>query len=107
MVGNDTAPGISHRISQSSGKSHPNSRSSISSTPYGKSQGSEGRGSVESDTASANSYYGRSLIDNNTTSPGTPSGNHQDEYQPIIDDPTSIERNEPIIQNNYQCSIVQ
>ena len=42
VVGNGTSYGISHRISQSSGGSYSNLRSSISGTPYGKFQGSEG-----------------------------------------------------------------
>ena len=35
VVGNGTSPGISHRTSQSSGRSNSDFRSSISGTPYG------------------------------------------------------------------------
>ena len=47
VVGNGTSDRISHKISQSSGGSHLDSRFSISGTFYGKPQGSEGGGSGE------------------------------------------------------------
>ena len=101
------SPEIIHIISQSSGGSHLDSRSSISGTPYGKFEGFKGGEPVENGTASVNSHSGRSSIDKDTTSPGTPSGIHQEKYQPIIDTIISIVRNEPIIQTNYKYHIAQ
>ena len=107
MVGNGTSHEIRHRISQNSGGSHSDSRSSISSTPYRKTPVSEDAVSVENGTANDNRPSGRSSIGNNTGSPGTPLGSRHEEHQPIIDNPTSIIRNTPIINNKYQYSISQ
>jgi len=62
---------------------------------------------VENGTTSDNSHSGRSSICNDITSPSTPSGIFQEEYQPIINDPTSGVRNKPIIHNSYKYSIAQ
>ena len=107
VVGNGASHGISHRISQSSGESYLDSRSSISVTPYGNQHGSEGGRSVENGTARVDYLSGRSSIGNDTISLVTSSGNCQEKFQPITYDPTSIVRNKPFIENNYQCSIGQ
>ena len=62
---------------------------------------------VENGTARANSHSGRLAIGNDTTPHGTPSGILQEEYLPLIDDFTSIVRNEPLVQANYKYSIAQ
>ena len=81
--------------------------SSIFGTTYGKLHGYEGGRSEETITANNNSISGRLSIGNDTTSPGKSSGKRQEECQPIIDDSTSIVRNDPIREKNYKYPLAQ
>ena len=62
---------------------------------------------MKNGTASTNILSVWLSIGNGTTFPGKPSGKRQEELQPIIDDPTSIVCNEPIIESNHNNTFAE